>query len=366
MFERLKMNSRLWKELDYTMLITSILIVLYGVISIYSIVGTLNAKKQLIWLILSLIITYIILHFDYRVLNNYIPIFYWGSIILLILNNYVLGSVVNGARGWIKLGPINIQSAEVAKLALTLMLAKKLDEMDGEINDIKNFFILTGYALIPMILIVVQPDMGMTMVCFFIVLGIFYAAGLNSKVILGGLISLVLLITIVWNSSLMPNYWKGRLSSFINPEKYESTYGHQIIQSQTAIGSGQILGTGFLKGKQLKFVPEAHTDSISAVIGEQWGFIGMLVLLGLYGILFYRIIKISITSKDIFGSMICVGIVSYFMFAIIENLGMNIGIMPVTGITLPLVSYGGSSLLTNYISLALVLNVGMRKKKINF
>lgn len=366
MFERLKMNSKLWKELDYTMLITSILIVLYGVISIYSIVGSLNAKKQIVWLILSLVVTYIILIFDYKIFSNYTPVFYWFTIILLVINDFFAGTVVNGAKGWIIVGPIAVQPAEFAKLSLAMMLAKKIDDMDGEINDIKNFFILVAYTLIPMVLIVIQPDMGMTMVCFFMVLGIFYVAGLNSKVIISGLTSLVLIIVIVWNSSIMPSYWKGRLSSFINPEKYESTYGHQIIQAQTAIGSGQVFGTGFLKGKQMKIVPEAHTDSISAVIGEQWGFIGMLVLLILYGILIYRMIKIAASSKDKFGSIICIGIASYFLFAIIQNIGMNIGIMPVTGITLPLVSYGGSSLLTNYMSIALVLNIGMRRKKINF
>jgi len=361
MFERLKINSKLWKELDLVMLITTILIVCYGIVSIYSVVGVDFAQKQFTWLIISLIATYGIIIFDYRILSNYAGTFYWFTIFLLVLNEF-MGSVVNGAKGWIKLGPVSIQPAEFAKLGLIIMLAKKLDDMEGDINNPKNFFTLIFYAAIPMLLIVKQPDMGMTMVCFFIILGIFFIAGLNSKVIISGLVAVVLMISIVW--SVMPTYWRGRLSSFINPEQ-SGQYGYQAVQSKTAIGSGQLTGTGFLKGKQLKFVPESHTDCIISVIGEQWGFIGVVALLLLYGIILYRMIKIAATSKDIFGSIIVSGLVSYFLFAILQNIGMNLSIMPVTGITLPLVSYGGSSLLTNFMAIALVLNIGMRRKKIN-
>ena len=246
------------------------------------------------------------------------------------------------------------------------MLGKKLEDMESDINNLKNFFILFAYSAIPMFLIVIQPDMGMTMVCFFIILGIFFMSGLNSKVILGGFAAIILAVMVVWNSGIMKPHWKERLTSFINPEKYESTIGHQVIQSKTAIGAGELTGTGFMKGKQMRFVPESHTDCIISVLGEQWGFIGIIVLLMLYGVIFWRMLKIAMTAKDIFGSVTVIGLLSYFVFALMQNIGMNIGIMPVTGITLPFVSYGGSSLLTNFIALGLVLNIGMRRKKINF
>jgi rod shape determining protein RodA len=189
---------------------------------------------------------------------------------------------------------------------------------------------------------------------------------------MGGLIALVVLIVGIWNSGIMPFYWKKRLTIFLNPESDELVYGLQLIQSQIGIGSGGVTGNGAKLGDRAvsgfvsQFVPEAHTDFIFSMVGEKWGFIGGIALLILFFILLYKIIKIARRSKDIFGNVICVGVFSSFLFSIIQNIGMTIGILPITGITLPFMSYGGSSLLTNFIALGLVLNVGMRKKKINF
>jgi rod shape determining protein RodA len=248
------------------------------------------------------------------------------------------------------------------------MLAKLIDDMEGKVNEPRNFFKLAFYAILPMTLIVIQPDMGMTMVTFFIALGIFFIAGLDLRVIFGGLTGIAALIVIIWNSPLMKGYWKGRLLSFINPEAHGQGLGFQLNQSLMGIGSGKILGSGFTKGLQVagNNVPEAHTDFIFAVVGEEWGLIGALVLLFLYGLLLYKFIKISKGSKDLFGSIIAVGVISSFLFSIFQNIGMTIGLMPITGITLPLMSYGGSSTLSNFMSIGLVLNVGMRRKKINF
>ncbi len=371
MFEKLKINSKLLKELDFTAIIICIIIVLFGAINIYSATrlkfGIYYFKLQFFWLIIGLGLLYFILLFDYSLIMNYASVIYWASIVFLIIND-TMGSVTNGARSWISLGSRGIQPSEFAKIGMIIMLAKKLEDMEGNINNIKNFFILCFYALLPMALIVIQPDMGMTMVCFFIVLGIFYIAGLNSKVILWGLGAVVVLIAVVWNSPLMAPYWKVRLTSFLNPEADELGAGLQLISSMTGIGSGGILGKGFLKGTQIAggFVPEAHTDFIFSVVGEEWGMIGAIILLIVYGFLIIRFIRISIYSKDIFGTILCTGVISSFLFSIVQNIGMTIGIMPITGITLPLMSYGGSSILTNFIAIGLVLNVGMRKKKINF
>lgn len=371
MFEKLKINSKLLKELDIWVIFLAIVIVLFGAVNIYSAsrlkTGTSYLKLQLAWLVVGLIVMYVILLFDYSLIMNYATIIYWSSILFLIAND-TLGKVTNGARSWIALGSRGIQPSEFAKIAMIIMLAKKLEDMEGNINSLKNFFILCFYALLPMGLIVIQPDMGMTMVCFFTVLGIFFMAGLNLKVIIGGIGSVIVLIAGIWNSPLMELYWKSRLTSFLSPEKDELGSGMQLISSLIGIGSGGILGKGFLKGTQISggFIPEAHTDFIFAVVGEEWGLVGAGFLLILYGLLIYRFIKISVSSKDTFGSVICVGVISTTLFSILQNIGMTIGIMPITGITLPFMSYGGSSILTNFIALALVLNVGMRKKKINF
>lgn len=373
MLSKLKLDGKLIKELDYAIIISTIMITLFGIINIYIVKGTDSsyAKKQLLWLCVSLIVTYFILLFDYNLLENFVPILYWGSILLLLYTKF-FGATINGAKGWIKIGGASIQASELAKIGIILMLAKIMERMELKINDFKNFIILALYAILPVTLIVIQPDMGMTMVCFFIVLGIFFCADLDMRIIGGGLLSLVITIIMVWNSGLIQPYQKRRLISFLNPEADELNSGLQLMQSMVGIGSGGFFGTGINlsqnapKSYVSQFVPENHTDFIFASIGENWGTLGAIFLLVLYGILIYRFIVAARQSKDIFGSITCVGIASYFLFAILQNIGMTIGLMPITGITLPLVSYGGSSLLTTIMSIALILNIGMRKKKINF
>ena len=376
MFKQFKLDIRLIKEIDKTVLISLILLILYGTLNIYLCTkgeyGLSYVKKQAFWFVLSMFALYIFMAVDYTIIFNYVPIFYWGSVVLLILAKIPgIGMVVNGARGWIGFGGFQIQPAEFAKLGIILMLAKKLDDMEGKINEVKNFFILVFYAAVPVLFIVTQPDMGMSMVCFFIVLGIFYAIGLDMKIIGGGLMSLVLAIVIVWNSGLIESYQKARFTGFLNPE-VDSANTYQLKQSLIGIGSGGILGSrpslsnNGSSSYSAQNVPEVRTDFIFAAIADQWGFLGAIGLLALYGFLIYKMISIARTSKDIFGSVICVGIVSYFLFAIFQNIGMTIGLMPITGITLPLISYGGSSLLTTVISVGLVINVGMRRKKIYF
>ena len=364
---KLKLNKKLLRELDYISIIFAISIVIFGCINIYSATSKdYYPKLQIAWLVLGLITMYLILIFDYSLIKNYAVLIYWSGVIFLILNDFVLGSTTKGATSWIKIGSLGIQPSEFAKIGIILMLAKKIEDMEGNINNPKNFFTLIFYAMMPMLLIIIQPDMGMTMVCFFIVLGIFYCIGLDSKVIIGGITTIALLIVVVWNSPIIQPYWKGRINSFLHPDQFELTYGLQLVQSKLALGSGGIWGRGFGKGVQFNSVPENHTDFIFSVLGEEWGLIGALLLIVLYGILIYRLINIAKNSKDIFGTVICVGFISNLLFSILQNMGMTMGLMPITGITLPFMSYGGSSLLTAFMSLGLVLNVGMRKKKINF
>lgn len=366
----LKLNKKILRELDYGVIIFAVCIVIFGCINIYSAMGKeygiYYPKKQIIFMVLGLISVYGILLFDYVLIKNYAALIYWAGVLLLFLNDFVLGSTTKGATSWIKFGGFSIQPSEFAKIGMIIMLAKKLDDMEGKINEPKNLLTLIFYAAVPMLLIVIQPDMGMTMVSFFIVLGIFFCMGLDSKIIIGGLTSVVIVIVGVWNSPIMKPYWKGRLTSFLHPEQYELGYGLQLIQSKLALGSGGILGRGFGNGVQFSSVPENHTDFIFSVLGEEFGLIGALILLLLYGLLIYRLIIIAKDSKDIFGTVICVGFVSNLLFSIMQNMGMTMGLMPITGITLPFMSYGGSSLLTSFMSLGLVLNVGMRRKKINF
>ncbi|MBP2032997.1 rod shape determining protein RodA [Clostridium algifaecis] len=373
MLEKFAISRRYLRELDFTIIITVLIISIFGVLNIYSAThmtsGRYYLKSQLIWIAGGILLTYLILILDYNIIENYASVIYWFGVFLLVLNTIPgIKSTVNGASSWIKLGPVSFQPSEIAKIGIIIMIAKQLDDMEGNINNLKNFCKLTLYAAIPMVLIVVQPDLGMTMVCFFTVLGIYFASGLNSKTIIIGILTVAVVVAIAWNSSLIEYYQKMRILALFNPDKYQLNYGLQLKQSQIGIGSGGILGKGFLKGTQISggYVPFASTDFIFAVVGEEWGFIGAAMLVTFYGIILYRIIKIAKEAKDIFGSVVCVGLVSTMLFSIFQNIGMTIGLLPITGITLPFMSYGGSSLLTAFITVALVLNIGMRRKKINF
>lgn len=353
------------------MLFASLLIITFGIFNIYSATyfnsGSHYAKMQFLWLIVGLAIVYILLTFDYNILVNYSELFYWLSVILLIYTKFATRSV-KGASSWIQIGGIQIEPGEFAKLALVLILAKKLSQMDGKINSFKNLSILIIYSIIPMGLIAAEPNLGMMLICFAIALGVLFIAGLDLKILFSGLLSLIPISLIIWNSGILKAYQKYRIISFLNPEAYSQDSGFQLMNSIIAIASGGIFGKGYLNSTQVSggFIPEVHTDFIFSVVGEEWGLIGITVFLIVYGIVIYRMIKNAKESKDIVGCAICAGTASAFIFSIFQNIGMTIGLMPVAGITLPFMSYGGSSMLANFISLGLVLNVSMRKKKINF
>ena len=371
-----KLKLKSLEKVDKLMFISMVLITMFGILNIYlskkAAVGGMGFPiKQSVFFIASIILLYFVLAIDYSIIKVFTPIFYWASISLLILV-LIIGSTINGAQGWLRLGPLSFQPAELAKIATVMMLGKKLEDMDGEINNLKNFFILAFYAVIPAGLIVIQPDMGMTMVLFFMVLGTFFIGGLDKRIIIGGLGALVVGIVLVWNSGLIQDYQKRRITSFRNPETDTSGSGYHLRQSLIAIGSGGFFGTldtlanDGTSGYASQYVPEIQTDFIFSQVCQQWGTFGAMCLLGLYAILISRMINIARTAKDIFGNILVTGMIAYFLFAIWQNIGMTIGLMPITGITLPLVSYGGSSLLTTILSLGLVLNVGMRITKINF
>lgn len=375
MLSKFKIDFKKLKEIDKVILFSIIALMIFGIINIYlasaAEYGKLFLIRQSIWFVVCLVALYFVVAIDYTLLKSYTPLFYWGSIFLLIVTMFI-GTDINGARGWIRLGPASFQPSELAKMATIMMLGKTLEEMDGTINELKNFLKMAFYAIVPAVFIVIQPDMGMTMVLFFIVVGIFFIAGLDLRIIGGGLLSLILVVVLAWNLGLIQSYQMKRVTSFLDPESDTSQSGYQLRQSLISIGNGGTLG---LKGSVTKensvgyaaqYVPEVQTDFIFASIGEQWGLVGAAFLLLLYGMLISRMIAIGRTAKDTFGSIICVGLVAYFLFALMQNIGMTIGLMPITGITLPLLSYGGTSLLTTVMSIGLVLNVGMRRKKIYF
>ena len=375
---RYKLDFKLIREIDKGLLFSAIALMLYGMLNIYlctkgDVAPFFFVKKQFMWFIISMVALYFLVAVDYSVIYRYVPVFYWGSVILLLCVWIPgIGVKVNGARGWINIGISNLQPAELAKFGIILMVAKLLEEMDYEVNNLRNIIKIGIYCMIPVSLILIQPEMGMPMVCFFIVLGMLFIAGLDRRIIIGGFSALLIGVVVLWNSGLILPHQKARITAFMNPETDTSAQGYQLNQSLIGIGSGGVVGTRpsldpeVSPGYAGTHVPEIQTDFIFAAIGEQWGFLGAMLLLLLYGILITKMINIARKAKDRFASLVCIGLVSYFLFAITQNIGMTIGLIPITGITLPLISYGGSSLLTTTMAVGLVLNIGMRKKKIHF
>lgn len=366
-----KLNIRYIKQLDIIIILTLICLCLFGVVNIYS-ATHLNynyyyLKKQIICILLGIVAMYIILTIDYKIITGYAGVFYWIGIASLIFTK-LAGVTVNGARCWIKVGSMLIEPGEFVKIAVVLFLAKKIFDMNAEINNVKNLFVLLIYTAIPLGIMMTQPDLGMILISCSGVLGILFIAKLDLRVMMCGLIGMIILAAVAWNSGVLHDYQKDRITSFMYQDQDPYGKGYQLTESKTAIGSGGIWGQGLFKGIQTSVgaIPESSTDFIFTAVGEEWGFIGSLLLLGLYGILLARIIITAKYSEDVRGNLICIGISCCIMFSVFQNIGMTIGIMPITGITLPFISYGGSSILTNFIQIGLVLNVSMRKKKYIF
>lgn len=380
MLKKYNLDFTSLKKVDFKLLTTIVILTLFGILNIYLCTkgGIFNdpflfTKKQLIWFFISLISMYLFLTFDYRIVYRYVPIIYWITIVLLIAVWIPgIGTTINGERGWIDLKISLLQPSEVAKFSIILMLSKLLDDIDCQINNLENFRKIFLYVALPMGLILIQKDMGMTMVCFFIILGMMYIAGLDTKIILGGFTTLLLTIALLWNSGLIFQHQKDRILEFLNTNSDTTGKGYQLYQGLISIGSGGLFGYSLSLGPEVSLgyagthVPEVQTDFIFTAIAEQWGFIGVFFLLLLYGILIIQILRIAKKSQDKFGEFICVGMASYILFAITQNIGMTLGLLPITGITLPFISYGGSSLWTIMISMALILNIELSTKKLTF
>lgn len=361
-------DSRLLKQLDIPLIITALLISFFGVMNIYSAAGISYLRTQIIFIVIAIVICYILLLVDYNMMSNFSDIIYWIGIGLLLATD-IQNMAVKGANSWLKLGPLPaIEPAEFFRMALALILARKISDMEGNVNEPRNLLKILLYTVIPTIMIIKQPNLGMAIICLCISFAILFISGLNLKIIFGAIILIIPTCIAIWESHILKPYQMARITSFLNPEATQQSTGYQLLNSKVGIGSGGLLGKGFLHGTQVSggYIPESHTDFIFAVVGEEWGLIGATVLLLLYAIILYRIIKIARNSKDILGKLICIGTFGGLTFSIYQNIAMTIGLAPISGITLPLMSAGGSSIIANFMALALVLNVGMRKKKINF
>jgi rod shape determining protein RodA len=317
--------------------------------------------------------------FDYRVLIRIAPFLYGIGIVSLIAV-YFFGKKIHGARGWFELpGGLTFQPAELVKLILIICVTALLAKRGGDLLQIKNDLIpVCAAVLLPFILVLIQPDLGNAIIFVIILLGMLWIGNIKythvllSIVILAGLGFLLLTLYKTFHESLFEvlkgygfSHWMDRIDTYLYPQDVTEDDSYQVKNAIRAIGSGGLEGEGFLKGTSVhsNFIPFAYSDSIFVVVGEEFGFRGSAVLLLIYFLLIYRMILISIQSTQLSGAYIVVGVVSMFVFQIFENVGMMIGIMPLTGITLPFVSYGGTSLLINMLSLGLVMSVKLHQER---
>lgn len=364
------LNKKLFKYFDWALFITMIITIFYGVSIIF--IATVSSKfgymrylkPQLSAFIIGLIVIAIILIMDYEIIGKlYIPIYLFSCIPLVAV---LFTSPINGARSWLKLGPVGFQPSEIAKITLIICVAKFIDLNKERINEPLILLKVLAFSFMPVALILKQPDFGTAMVCTFFIAVMLFIAGLNWKYIISAIVLGLGSLPILWFR--LDPYQKNRILVFLDPTLDPVGSGYQVLQAKTAIGSGELLGRGIENAKFIKygFLPENHTDMIFAVIGEVFGFVGGLVLVFLYFIMFTRLISLAKNSKNSFGSLMIMGIASMLLIHVIENIGMTIGLMPVTGIPLPFISYGGTSLLANMIGIGIALSVGMRKKNLNF
>jgi len=319
-------------------------------------------KRQVTFLAVGAIVLMLALSFDYRLLKVYAGMIYVSSLVLLVLVRTPLGTSVKGAQRWFELFGFQLAPSEIAKLALIAMLAAFLSELRGDLT-LQDVFRTAGLAAVPAFLVFLQPDLGSSIVFVAILVGMLVVAGARTRYLAVLALTAVVLIVAGFQVGLVREYQIERLQAFLDPASVSQDALHNREQAEIAIGSGGLTGVGYLQGSQtnLDFVPEQHTDFVFTVVGEEFGFAGAAILLALYGVLLWRAFRVALLSRDPFGTYLAAGIASMLALQMFVNVGMNIGIMPITGIPLPFVSYGGSSLLLNLAAVGLLINVHMRR-----
>lgn len=376
-------NRKLLKNLDVTFIVAAALILIMGILILSSATLNVNSdqwffvKKQLLWIFVGLICLVPILMVDYGVLFRYANYIY-GFNIVLLLAVLIAGRTAKGAQLWLNLGPLGGQPSELAKIMVIITFATFLVKRQERLDSFRELIPAFIHVGVPLGLILMQPDLGTSLVFIAITFGMLYVAGGRSSVLLKitGFGTLIVALAIIGHLKFglplpLEDYQFSRLIVFVNPYldgQGGRGAGWHVIQSLVAIGSGGFWGKGLFNGTQVQgnFLPEHHTDFIFSVVGEELGFIGSTFIIGIYFVLLYRILRIAFKSKDQFGTLIAIGIASMWVFHILENVGMSIGIMPITGIPLPFLSYGGSSMLANMISIGLLLNINLRHEKVLF
>jgi len=362
--------GKLSENLDYTLLFAVVFLCFYGILVLYSStrIGSssipvdpfLYVRRQSLWIGWGFIFLIIVIFVDYHRLESYSQFIYFIAVILLLMV-IVSGRSTYGARRWLSIGAFGLQPSEFAKIALIIFLADFLSKNKLKLDNFFYFLLPFAYTGILIFLVFKQPDLGTSLVYLAILIMMLFAAGVKIKYLVTIFFIALSSVPILW--FFLKEYQKRRLILFLNPNLDPLGGGYNVIQSKIAIGSGSFLGRGLFNGlqSQLNFLPAQHTDFIFSVVGEELGFVGAILLLGLYVIVLWRGIKIALEARDLLGSLLATGAVSFLFFHIVVNIGMAMGILPATGLPLPFLSYGGSFMISNLVVIGILLNVELHK-----
>lgn len=363
------MKNKIFKNIDWGILICIIILVSIGLCALFSATqasGYDEFKKQIMWILISIPIMIVIVAIDYHSITKISPILY--GIMLVALVAVLFTKPVNGATSWFNVGSVSIQPAEFAKiiviLAVSYLMSKIQEKGKNQISKPLQLLKVLAVVAVPVLLIIKQPDYGTAMAFMVAIVLMLFTAGIKKRYIISGILIVAIMLPVAY-FFILPDHAKSRIDVFLNPNLDPRGAGYNVIQSKLAIGAGEFLGMGFLKGNQtqLGFLYPKSTDFIFAVIGEELGFIVAATVVIAYVVLITRAIYVAKTAKDNLGSYIAIGIAGIFLFHMTENIGMTMGLLPITGVPLPFVSYGGSSLLTNFIMIGLLLNISGRRQK---
>ncbi|MBF0343119.1 MAG: rod shape-determining protein RodA [Nitrospirae bacterium] len=366
-----QINRKYLKLFDWYTLLLLVVISLTGVLTIYSATRPILSShqpsyyiKQLLWIVIGIVCVFAVVLYDYLWLKNFAYVLYIFGIVMLVLV-LMVGRSGLGAQRWFDVGIFSFQPSELFRVILIVAIGKYLSSVKGQLTKWPLGFSAIIFGLLPFILIIKQPHLGTGL----ILLMTYFFMALSKKIERRIIITLVVLAVMVapllikpmWNS--LKDYQKKRIVAFIDPSRDPRGIGYQIEQSKITIGAGMIFGRGYLKGTQgpLKFLPEKHTDFIFSVFAEEWGFAGSIFIFALYLLLFMRGIDTAMKAKDDFARHVAIGITFMLFLYFLINIGMVIGVMPVVGVPIPLMSYGGTSIVTNYIAVGILINIRMRR-----
>jgi len=351
-------------KLDRVLLLSVVAILAIGLVVLYSASKEYGRQniilRQIFWVFFGTVLMLAATRVDYRRFASISYLLYGVNILLLVLVLF-FGKAAGGSHRWLSFGAFNVQPSELAKITLVLALSAYMSRRKADVTKISFSLIALLIALPAFALILIEPDLGTALLLLPITAMMLFVAGARIKHLIGLTFLGISSLPIFWH--FLKDYQKQRIFVFVNPNTDPLGSGYTVIQSKIAVGSGGLFGKGWLGGtqNQLNFLPERHTDFIFSVVGEEWGFLGALILLLFYALIIYRGIKIIETNSDTYGKFIAAGFVSLFFFQLVINIGMTIGFLPVVGLTLPLISYGGSSLAAMLVCIGLLLNVGMRR-----